>query len=276
MELPRLIALDLDGTLLDSSGGIPEENRRVLAHLSSRGVLVCLASGRMTACVSPTAARLGIDCPLIVYNGAMVRLRVVEGRRIIHHDPLPAEYAAEVIQFCHANRFHLNVYLDDRLFCPDDPSLRRFADLYCRQTGAVPHFVPDQRVFVGKRPTKLILIADPSDADESRTRDALSDMFSARFVGRVAVVRTNPEYCEFMSISANKGAALRVLAQAYGISREETMAFGDGDNDVELLREAGVGVAMAHASPAARQAADCVAQWDNDDAGVGKFLSRFL
>jgi len=230
----------------------------------------------MTSCVDPFADALGIDCPLIVYNGAMVRRPRREGRRILHHDPLPAEYAGEVISFCCEHRFHLNIYLDDRLFCPDDPELRRFADLYCRQTGAVAQCVPDLRVFLGRCPTKMILITDPVHPDASRTRNFIAAMFSARFAGRVSVVRTNPEYCEFMSVSANKGVALRIVAQAYGIRREETIAFGDGDNDAELLKEAGLGVALANAGEMARQAADIIVPWSNDDAGVGRFLSRFL
>ncbi|MBI3991515.1 MAG: HAD hydrolase family protein, partial [Candidatus Omnitrophica bacterium] len=108
----KMIALDLDGTLFDDSGKIPEKNAEILREASKKGIHIVLSSGRMTDCVSPAADELGIDCPLIVYNGAMVRGRKSEDRKIIFHKPLEPEYGDLLVDYTSKNNFHLNYYLN--------------------------------------------------------------------------------------------------------------------------------------------------------------------
>jgi len=115
MSKIKLIAVDLDGTLLDKDGKIPEKNRYYLKKFSERGGITVLSSGRMTDRVAPFSKKLGIDCPLIVYNGAMVRSRKREGRKIIFHRPIPFRYSDYIIDYCLEKKFHLNFYLDDKL-----------------------------------------------------------------------------------------------------------------------------------------------------------------
>jgi len=131
MSKIKLIAVDLDGTLLDKDGKIPEKNRYYLKKFYENGGIVVLSSGRMTDSVSPFSDKLGIDCPLIVYNGAMVRLRKKEGREIIFHKPVPVRYSDYTIDYCLKNRFHLNFYLNDKLFAQKDQFLKKYAFLRC-------------------------------------------------------------------------------------------------------------------------------------------------
>jgi len=272
-ERVRLIALDLDGTLLDAKGRLPAENARALASFAARGAVVALASGRMTDCIAPTAAALGIDCPIVAYNGAMVRDRLSASRRTIFHRPLEPEHGDRLLEYCADRRFLLNYYLDDVLYADGDPALRRFADLYAAQTGARYRFVPDVRVLKGNAPTKLILIADPVHPDPERTRDGQHARLTRTLGEAVAIVRTNPEYLEFLRLGVDKGVGLERLAAAYGIAREEIVAFGDGENDREMLAYAGVGVAPANAKESVKEVADVVLPWTNQEAAVARFLS---
>ena len=162
MKKIEMIALDLDGTLFDQDGKIPPENKKILKEASRRGIVIALSSGRMTDCVIPAADKLGIDCSLIAYNGAMVKGKKSEGRKLIFHKPLQPGFADMVIDYALKNRFHLNYYLNDILYAQDDPGLRKYADIYASQTGAVFHFVKDLRKFKGRGATKLILITNPS------------------------------------------------------------------------------------------------------------------
>jgi len=307
----KLIALDLDGTLLSDDGSIHKENIRQLVRFSKNGGIVVLSSGRMTDCIVPFTEVLGIDCPIIAYNGAMARLKKAEERRIIYHSPLSYIYADEIIDYCIENNFFLNFYLAasdihphpfpppsegedeggggrgfrgrnspeylDVLYASDREELRRYADIYSRQTGAVYHFIKDISVMKGKSPTKLILITDVENEDKRRTRDFQYEFFKNRFSdGTVKVMKTNPEYLEFINGNTDKGVALRKLSEYYKIPEEQIIAMGDGHNDIDMLEYAGISAVPANAKDEVKRVADVVLKWDNNNAAVGNFLKEIL
>jgi len=274
----RLVALDLDGTLLDTTGKPSEEDTEALRRFHRQGGIVVLASGRMTATVRPWYDVLGVDGPVISYNGAMARDSSARGSVILLEKPLPAEYAGELIDYADRHHFHLNYYLDEVLYGKDDALLKPYAGIYARQTGSVFHFVRNFERFRGCEPTKIILITDPSVPGEShpRRRDEQYDVWAARWARHVAVVKTNPEYLEFLHMEANKARALAAISDAYGIEREETAAFGDGDNDAPMLDWAGIGIAVANASEACRAAADILLPQTNDQSPIARAFESIL
>ncbi len=265
----RLIALDIDGTLLDSRGGVPTRNRDALRAASEKGIIVVLASGRMTNCIVPFADKIGLDCPIIGYNGGIARGTQEAGRPVLFHRPLEARYGGELIDYCRG-RYMLNFYCDDILYAEETADLRKWADIYSTQTGAVYHFVPDLKPFVERDPTKVIVITDPA------RRDRLHDEWEPRWGKETTIVRTNPEYLEFMNLHADKGAALEALCRALGIAIAETMVFGDGDNDAPMLRTAGLGIAMANATPISKKSARVVSELTNDDCAVADAVERYV
>jgi len=264
----RLVALDLDGTLLNDDGQISPEDAAALRRFAQSGGTVVLASGRMTENIWPFYDALGIEGPTIAYNGAMLRNPRPEGGEPILHLPLPARYADALIDYAQQEHLQLNYYLDERLYARDDPALRAYTDLYARQTGAVFHFVPDLERFRGCEPTKALIVADPP------VRDALYQEWQARWGAEVTVVRTNPEYLEFLHKEAGKGLALEALARHYGIPQSLTLAFGDSFNDISMLEWAGCGVAVANAHPEVKAAADWVSPRSNNESAVGEELKR--
>jgi len=274
----RLVALDLDGTLLNCRGEVSGDDAAALHRMRELGALVVLASGRMTASIRPWYHRLRIDGPVLAYNGGMVRDSMARGEGIIFERALPARYGDWLIDYAEERRFHLNYYVADVLYAKDDPSLRRFADLYANQTGSVYHFVDSLRRFKGCDPTKIILITDPSlpGRRAPRHRDELHDEFAARWGDEVSLFKTNPEYLEFLNRETDKGVGLAALAPAYGIAREEVIAFGDAGNDAPMLAWAGLGVAVANALPEAREKADCISPYSNDESAVARTLEQFV
>ena len=273
-----LLALDLDGTLLDDAGRISAEDAAALGRFAAGGGLVVLASGRMTDNIRPFYEPLGLDGPTIAYNGARVRDRAARGLESILHVPLPARYADELLDYTLAEHFHLNYYYEEKLYARDDPSLRPYAEFYSRQTGAVYHFLPDLDRFRGGEPTKLLIVTDPSlpDRPDPRRRDELYAIWEARWGREVTVMRTNPEYLEFFHRDAGKGRALEALAAHYGLAREEVMAFGDSYNDISMLEWAGCGIAVANARPAVKAAADWVSPLTNNESAVADALGRWV
>jgi len=271
-----MVALDLDGTLLNRQGEVSRDDAAALHRMRDLGALVVLASGRMTAAIRPWYHRLHIDGPVIAYNGGMVRDSAAKGEAVLFEKALPARYGDPLIDYADERHFHLNYYLHDALYAKDDPALRRFADLYADQTGSIYHFVDSLQQFKGCDPTKIILITDPSTPErpDPRHRDELYDEFDARWGGEVSLFKTNPEYLEFLNREADKGVGLAALAAVYGIPREQTIAFGDAGNDGPMLAWAGCGVAVANALPEVRQQADYVSPYSNDQSAVARALEE--
>jgi Cof subfamily protein (haloacid dehalogenase superfamily) len=274
----RIIALDLDGTLLNNANQIPAENARAILAAKARGVTIVCASGRMTDSTRRIPRRLGLDEPVISYNGAMARDSIRNGDTQLFHMPLAAEHAAAVVEYTRANNFHLNYYLDGCLYSRDDATLRRFAELYRVRTGSVHHFVPDLSAFTGKQPTKLILITDPSDParPDPRHRDEQRDYWLKCCPTEPVLVCTDPEYLEFMHPLANKGSALAKVAEHLGVAREEVIAVGDGHNDTAMIEWAGLGVAVANAHAEVKAAADYVCERTNNESAVAEVINKFV
>jgi Cof subfamily protein (haloacid dehalogenase superfamily) len=275
-----VVALDLDGTLLDDAGNVSPADTAALQRFSAAGGIVVLASGRMTANIRPFYDVIRIDGPTIAYNGALARDSQAAGGGVILETPVPARYADEIIDYTRREHFHLNYYLGEKLYARSDPDLRHFAELYSKQTGALFQFVPDLEQFRGGKPTKLIIITDPTvpGSPDPRHRDELHGFWHARWGAEPGVMlyKTNPEYLEFCHREAGKGTALLAVARHYGIDQSHTMAFGDNFNDVSMLLAAGCGVAVANANEEATAAADWVSPLTNNESAVADALERLV
>ena len=274
----RILALDLDGTLLNARGEVSAEDAGALQWFADRGRTVVLASGRMTATIRTHQQALGLDGPTIAYNGAMVREPEAEGGKVILHRPLPARYADELIEYALAQRLCLNYYLDETLYARDDPDLRHFSELYTRRTGAAFRFVPDLRVFRGQDPTKALIVTEPTipGAFDPRRRDELYQLWTGRWGDQILVERSEPEYLEFLHLQAHKGAALAAVAERDGVDRSLVLAIGDSFNDVTMLEWAGCSVAVANAAPEAKRVANWVSPLGHDESTVADAIARLV
>lgn len=260
----RLVAIDLDGTLLDSERQVPEQNRWAVRELVRRDIRVVLASGRMHRTILPFSRQLGLQEPIISYNGGLVI--DVETGEMLHHLPVPWELAEELIAWCEARELHLNLYVDDRVFVKER---NEWSDLYDRRTGATSEPVGDLHRLRGQAPTKLQIIAPP----ERIVRVLPHVQAWAR--GRVIAMHTMAEYIEIVNREVSKGRALTALAQRFGIPLAHTAAFGDASNDRSMLEAAGFGVAMANAADEVKAQANYITL-SNDEAGVARAVEKFL
>ena len=265
----RLIAIDLDGTLFGEDLVISPANRAAIAAAQARGVAVTLATGRMFRSARPYARDLGITTPLICYQGALIRDPVTEAT--LFHRPLAQPLAREVIALVQAQGLHPNVYLDDTLYAD---ALNPGTEFYSRLNGGLPiHPVGDLTAFLRRRggdPTKLSVVL----ADEPAT-DALVAELHAHFGDRLYATKSYPIFAEALNATVDKGRALRTLAAHLGIAPEETLAIGDGSNDLPLLQAAGIGVAMGQAHATVRAAAHHVTSPLAED-GVAAAITRFV
>ena len=261
----KLITIDLDGTLVHDSCGIPERNVRALRMVQDRGITVAIATGRMHTSARTFVSRLGIaaDTPIISYNGAMIRLPDAEKPML--HVPVPADLANEIVQLGVEKRFHLNYYLDDIMY---STHIDHWSWLYYRRTGDFARPVGDLRQFAGTEPTKLLIESKPAETDR------LLPLLQERFADRVYVTKSMPEYIEFLNPEASKGHAVEWLAGQMGLGREQVMAIGDNLNDEPMIRWAGIGVAMPKAHELTKEAAQFVPE--HEEEGVAEALERYF
>lgn len=214
--------------------------------------------------VRPYALEAGLDDPVVCYQGAVVA-EPVSGRWL-RHVPIPLELARETIAALTEEGFGLNCYVDDELYVAEvTPEARRYADFQHLEL----HAVGDLLEWLDKPPTKLVVIDDPLVLDELKQR------MLARFEGRLYISKSLPYFLEFASPDVTKAAGLDFLAEHAGFSQEHTVAFGDGENDIELVDWAEYGVAVANADKRVQEAANFVCP-SVDDEGVAQVLEAFL
>ncbi len=223
-----------------------------------------LVTGRMFQSVRRYALEAGLDDPVVCYQGAVVA-EPVSGRWL-RHEPIPLELARETIAALHGEGFGLNCYVGDELYVAEiTPDARRYADFQELEL----HPVGDLLAWLAEPPTKLVVIGDPE------VLDGLKRRMLSRFDGRFYISKSLPYFLEFASPEVTKAAGMSFLAEHLGFLRERTVAFGDGENDVELVDWAGYGVAVANADERVKDVADLVCP-PVDEEGVAQVLEAFL
>jgi Cof subfamily protein (haloacid dehalogenase superfamily) len=244
-----LLVCDLDGTLIDHSLALHPDLVRAFHTAADRGLLISIATGRMPAAVDRYRDELGISAPMIFYNGALIR-DAPRSRDLLSLTLPRGVLAAAYDVFAHAPVDPL-FYRDDRLYCL---ALSLPVRGYCDNEGLRAHVVPDAAEFLLQGAfVKGLFIGHPD------VLPALRDELSGVIGDRARLVRTHRSYLEVVPAAASKGAALRELAGHLGVPLERVIAVGDHENDIEMLVEAGLGVAMPDAPESVRAAADLVA-----------------
>ena len=255
----RLCAIDLDDTLLGSDHRISQRNARAVHATIARGVTVVIASGRMHEATLRFAEQLGLETPIISYNGAMVKLPRTGEEWL--HERVPADLAGELMDFCSERGLQLNFYLHGRVYTA---AYTEWMKLYHERTLCPYEVLPEMYTALrGESPTKLIIVDTPEFTS------SLVPMFRERFAGKLYVTKTTDEYLEFMPPNTNKGLALALVAERLGFTAAETIAMGDNYNDVPMVRWAGLGIAVGNAKPELLAVADrIVLRYDEDGVGI--------
>ncbi len=258
----RCIAIDLDDTLLRTDLTIAGPDREAISRAVAKGIKVLLASGRMVQSMKPYAEELGLDVPLIAYNGAIVQ-EAVSGE-ILYHRPVPRQEALDVLTVFRQSGVHLNVYVNDQLYMDQ---LTPWGQRYAANARVETH-VADLAELLKEHPSHKLL-----GVGEVDRIDALQEQLQSQFGDKLYFVKSKPTYLEILAPEVSKGRALQELVAAWGFSREEVMAIGDAPNDLSMITWAGTGVAIGNASEVVKKAADFVVA-DHDHCGVAEAIRR--
>src|SRR6266481_2409091 len=270
----RLIALDIDGTLLDSRWKLPEANRAAIAEAIRRGIEVALVTGRRYDFAMPIAVQLGSPLTMIVSNGAVIRTQ--DGQTHLRH-LLPRKTAARVLEITRAwrdstavifDRAQPNVILE--IFATDDPIRSAY---YARNKEFIGQAIPLESCLT-EDPIQVMLSGKVAPMREAEA--VLRNAQNAEEFGLAATVYDSRDFAmiDVIHPQCSKGASLAEWATLRGLTREEVMAIGDNHNDLEMLSFAGIPVVMGNCVPELRNFG-----WhetrSNDQNGVAVAIEQF-
>jgi Cof subfamily protein (haloacid dehalogenase superfamily) len=227
------------------------------------GIHVIVVTGRMMQSVRRFLEPAHLDEPVICYQGAVVA--DADGKWL-RHEPIPLELAREVIALVQDVGYGLNCYVDDELYVS---KVTQGSRDYAGFQDLVVHEVGDLLEWLDEPPTKLVCVGDPKELD------GVEAQMKAHFGERLYISKSLPYFLEFAAAGVTKGAGLDFLAEHMGFTREQTVAFGDCENDVELVEWGGYGVAVENAHARVKAVADWVCP-SAQEQGVAQVLEAVL
>jgi Cof subfamily protein (haloacid dehalogenase superfamily) len=260
----QAVAMDLDRTILGASLELTPRLIAAVKATAEGGVVPIVATGRMLRSSRPFALQLGVTAPLICYQGALVA--DPQTGEWLFHDPMPVELAREVIAACRTRDQHCNVYVDDELYVDE---LNLYALEYARHAKLEAHPVGDLERWLTEPTTKIVVVGEPE------LLDALQIELREIFGRRVFIAKSLPFFLEVAQPDVSKGSALHWVCRRTGIDPHHVVAFGDGGNDIELLQEAGLGMAVADADPVLLEHAQGIVP-SVEEEGDARFLESLV
>ena len=248
---PRLIALDLDGTLLDRQGAVTPRTRQAIADAVAQGVVVLPATGRPLSNLPPVS--------LIAR-------------------PMPVDLAREAFALYMEYPGALSVFCDGRTY-RDRVGMARFGVRYARRTGSTEARQPNDGRFTVVNDLSEWMSRHAHEVEKfcmffDTPEEAQAALPRFRALAGAEVVQGAPDNIELTAKGVDKGTALLALADRLGIPREATAAFGDSENDRAMLEKAGIAAVMANGMPQIKALADLVSTDDCDHDGVAELFER--
>lgn len=264
----RLLALDLDDTLLRSDLSISYRTRNVIKKAEASGLTVVLASGRAPAAMEQFARLLGMHKRpgyLICNNGTVIQESHTGA--VVFEARIPSETALKAYDLANAEGFALQIYEDDIMYVS---RTNEFTSYDQKLTGLRQVVVENFRAMVQSGCYKLLIPGDPMLLSplESIIRTYLGD--------EITLFTSKPYFLEILPPKTDKGTALAKAAELLEIPREEVLAIGDSMNDEAMIRWAGTGVAMANGDERIKNIASLITEKTNDDDGVAEVIEKFI
>lgn len=264
----KILALDIDGTLLNSDKVITPKTKQALLDMQKAGHVLVLASGRPTPGVVAYANELQLDQfggYVLSFNGA--KITNWQTKEVVYQSCVPDALFTEIYDFAEKNDCGVVTYTEDTAI-----SGRRIDEYlaYEARVNGLPIVEVDDFVsYSAHKPNKCLMTEAPERCAE------LEQMLHAQLGEQLSIFRSEPYFLEVMPLNVDKGASLDRLAQHLGMQQADTICCGDGFNDTTMIAYAGVGVAMDNAQQAVKDVADFVTGNNNED-GLVTVIEKFI
>jgi len=260
----KLMAVDIDGTLLDSNGVLRDETIEAIRLGVGAGLIFTIATGRPIQGVERFNKILGLDLPFITYNGAMVVMG--SSREILYERCLSFEDAMKIYSLGIERGTTIIVWSKNKLYVSE---LNDRSQKYGELANTVPEFLEDPERVLRAGATKILWYDTEINIEKY-------DGEIGAFLGDGINFHTSkPIFLEFVDKSASKAIAMEMLGKHFGIRREEMISIGDGANDLSMIEYAGLGISMANAPESIKKRADYITL-SNDQHGVAHVIHEFI
>ena len=256
----RLIALDIDGTIKLPGRPVSDRTARALERVRGLGAVVTIATGRSFLSAVDATAGLRLDSPIASFQGA--QLADPRTGRVLWHRPLSEDMTLRALGSLNGWDGDVMAFVGNDVYVD---TVTEWAAYYGERQGVTVHEVGPLEAVAGMRPTRLVVVG------EEEPIERLESDLIGRFGDSLHITRSLPQFCEILHPSGGKHRALAALCGRLGISTADTLAFGNGYNDVHMLRWAGLGVAVEGAAAPAAEAADIVCA-SVEDEGPARVL----
>lgn len=261
----RLVAIDMDDTTLLDNRTLGQRTIHAIRAAAAAGITVVPATGRAASSVLPYVQQIGLQTPVISYQGGVITASMPGGQVWQRHEIDPTD-AAQVILELKQRGLYAQIYQEDGIIyeqeCEQSREYERISGMKGRAVGALEQAV-------SQPPLKVLSILQPSLAN------SLQRQLSQQFAGRLTVTISKPNFLEFTHPLASKGAALEYVANRLGIPQQQTAAVGDSMNDITMIRWAHLGCAVENARQELKQQADRILP-SNAQQGVAQFLEGLI
>lgn len=258
----KLVATDIDGTIFIPETKFTDGVRECINKLCQKGVKVVLVTGRMHAAANLIAKELGLDTPVVSYQGGLIK----QNENTLYERYLTTEQAEKIIDWAKTENIHINLYNDDILYSEKECyEIKRYCgNLHTEYR--IKNFSEIEKTKVNK-----LLAIDYSNPDKiNRLEKELPEIFPDLYI-----VKSTPYFLEFSNKEGSKYCAVKHLQKLWGLKDEEILTIGDQNNDIELLRAGGIKVAMGNATDELKSIADYVTDTVYND-GFVKAMEKFV
>lgn len=268
----KLVAIDCDNTLLNKSGHITAENKETIQYLKKKGIEFIIATGRNDILVYDYIDELGIDAPIIGCNGASVR-RLNENK-LIEFNPIPKKSLELILKYCEKNNLTFRAFSMERGFSNNEETAKEVLEQILSQYTKVLkynisyEYVKDVSYISENEHIIKVVLVDDFDVIKKYQNDLLP-------IEGIESCRSAKTCLDICAAGVSKGAAFEKYAKTLGINRLETAAFGDSENDLSMIKYAGIGIAMENGDDEIKEAADFITA-SNDNSGVALGLKKIF
>lgn len=262
----KLIAIDMDGTLLREDKTISDKTREAVMTARKKGVKIVLATGRPIEGITDYLTYLGLnsdDDYAVTFNGAVVQS---VKKRIISETLMTGAELRELYSLSRKLNVHIHAFSHEGCITPENSKYTQTEAFYNRisiNTVSFDAMADDAEII------KVMLV------DEPEILDAAICKIPAEYYDKYTVVKSAPYFLEFLNKDANKGAGVKLLAKSLNIKQDEIICIGDAGNDLHMIKYAGMGVAMDNAFPEIKAAADYIT-YSNEEDGVAHVIDKFV